>query len=249
MVTSCNKPFSKSTPDKVPLVNNVGIVIPTFNEEKNIGSVLSEIRCLGYKKILVIDGSSKDETVKIATEKGAIIVLQEGHGKGQAIRQVLNGGYLSVDFLILLDADGSMSPQEIPRFLEALNRGGDVIKGSRFISSGYTYDMTAIRKLGNLMMTSCFNILYSTNFTDLCYGYVALNKKAIEKLAPILKSNYFEIEAEIFVKAVELGLKIVEVPSIEYSRKNGTSNLHSLRDGLKIFKTILNPFFRLYSDY
>ena len=104
--------------------------------EKNIGDVLSQLNYLGFGNVLVIDGSSKDGTLQVAVENGAKIVLQDGRGKGQAIRQVLSNDYLDSDALVLMDADGSMAAKEVPRFVEALNQGADVAKGSRFISGG-----------------------------------------------------------------------------------------------------------------
>jgi glycosyltransferase involved in cell wall biosynthesis len=223
-----------------PLNMNVGIAIPAKNEEKNLGEILCRLNTIGYNKILVIDGLSCDGTIKVAAENGAKIVLQNGCGKGQAIRQVLSNDYLSSDALVMMDADGSMSPEEIPRFVQALHDGADVVKGSRFVAGGGSFDITATRRFGNAIMTSCVNILCGTNYTDLCYGFVAFNKKAIKMLAPVLESNNFEIETEIFIKAKKLGLKILEIPSIEYNRKNGKSNLKTFRDGFKIFKTIFN---------
>jgi glycosyltransferase involved in cell wall biosynthesis len=118
----------------------IGVAIPALNEEKNIGNVLSALNSYGYDNILVIDGLSQDGTLKVASEKGAKIVLQDGHGKGQAIRQVLNRQYLDTDVLILMDADGSMSPEEVPRYVAALYRGADVVKGSRFLAGGGSDD-------------------------------------------------------------------------------------------------------------
>jgi glycosyltransferase involved in cell wall biosynthesis len=227
--------FSK---ELYPANCNVGVAIPAFNEEKNIGQVLNRLNNIGYNNILVIDGLSKDGTLKVAQENGAKIVLQDGRGKGQAVRQVLSHHYLDSDVLVLMDADGSMSAEEVPRFVEALQRGADVVKGSRFISGGGSYDMTALRRFGNYLMTSTVNIMCASQYTDLCYGFVAFNRKAIKELAPVLETNNFEIETEVFIKAQKLGLKVVEVPSIEYRRKSGKSNLHTFSDGYKIMKTI-----------
>ena len=229
----------KKLPDSELLNLGVGIVIPAFNEEKNIGDVLSQLNSFGYNNILVIDGISSDDTLQVAAQNGAKIVLQDGRGKGQAIRQVLQNDYLNADVLVLMDADGSMSPDEVPRFIEAIHNGADVVKGSRFLPGGGTYDMTRVRKFGNSVMTSLTNLFYSSNYTDICYGFVALNKNAVKKLSPTLEANGFDIEAELFVKAQQLGLKVVEIPSVEYQRKNGESNLHSFRDGLKIFQKII----------
>jgi len=221
-----------------PLDLSVGVVIPAFNEEKNLGDVLCQLRSAGYRNILVVDGLSKDGTLQIAAKNGARIVLQQGRGKGQAIRQALENDYLDADVLVLMDADGSMSPAEIPSFVEALHNGADVVKGSRFIAGGGSHDMTALRRFGNTIMTMSVNFLWSARYTDICYGFVALSRKAIQSLSPILESDRFEIEAEILIKAKKLGLNVVEVPSVEYLRKNGKSKLHSFRDGVKIFQII-----------
>jgi glycosyltransferase involved in cell wall biosynthesis len=226
-----------------PLNSNVGVIVPAFNEEDNIGDVLCRLNSIGYSNILVIDGLSRDGTLKVAAKNGAKIVLQDGHGKGQAVRQALKNDYLNADAFVLMDADGSMCPEEIPRFVEALHNGADVVKGSRFVAGAGTYDITLIRRFGNALITAVVNILWSSKYTDICYGFVAFNKNAIQKLSPILESNNFEIETEIFIKAKKLGLNVVEVPSIEYKRKSGKSNLKTFRDGFKIFKTILTSSF------
>jgi len=223
---------------------NVGIVIPTLNEEKNIGAVLDGLKSLGFDNILVIDGQSKDCTVEAATNNGAKVILQQTKGKGAAIKQVLNNNYLNADAIILMDADGSMSPEEIPALIKTLESGADIVKGSRFLKGGYTQDMSAIRRLGNKLMVTAVNLLWSTKFTDLCYGFIILNKRAIQNLAPVVESQNFEIETEIVIKAVNRGLIVKEVPSVELSRRNGESNLHTFRDGYRIFKTIFREFMK-----
>ena len=88
------------------------------------------------------------------------------------------------------------------------------------------------------------NFLWSAKYTDLCYGYAVFSKHAVEKLAPVLESDGFEIETEIFLKALDLGLVVKEVPSVEYERKYGASKLHAFKDGCRILKTIIQEFIR-----
>jgi glycosyltransferase involved in cell wall biosynthesis len=223
-------------------ITDVGVVIPTLNEEKNIEEVLLDLKNLGYFDILVIDGKSKDETTKIAKNNGAKVVLQDGRGKGNAIKQALSNGYLVADAIVMMDADGSMDPKEIIDLVEILNSGADIVKGSRFLKTGYSYDMSSLRRIGNMLMVALVNLLWSAKYTDLCYGFAVFNRRAIEKLVPLLESQNFEIETEIFLKALDLGLVVKEVPSTEFKRKNGESNLNSFRDGFKILKTIAEEF-------
>ena len=241
--TSTTKPIrSPVTRIQELSILDVGVVIPTLNEEKNIEEVLFDLKNLGYYNILVIDGMSKDETTKIAARNGVKVILQNGKGKGNAIRQGLSNGCLDADAVVMMDADGSMDPKEIPGLVEALNSGADIVKGSRFLKAGYSYDMSTLRQIGNRLMVAVVNLLWSAKYTDLCYGFAAFNRRAIEKMAPFLKSQNFEIETEIFLKALDLGLVVREVPSTEFKRKNGKSNLNSFRDGFKILKTIAEEF-------
>ncbi len=220
-------------------INSVTIIIPTLNEGKNIEKIISKLRSLGYTNILIIDGKSNDETVNVAKEMGANVIIQEGIGKGDALRQALRYDGLS-DLIIIMDADGSMDPNEIPAFLSPLETGeADITKGSRFLGHGFSEDMTLLRRFGNSVFVFLVNNFFSTNYTDLCYGFAAFKKEAIMKLLPSLKSKKFEIETEIFVKARKMGLQIVEVPSVEYKRMNGRSNLKTFRDGFKILGLIL----------
>jgi len=221
---------------------NIGILIPARNEEKNIKDIVCRLRNLGYDNIVVIDGKSIDATSTVAENNGAKVVPQMGIGKGNAVRQVLSEQYFDVDALVLMDADGSMAPEEIPSFIKILESGADIVKGSRFIKGGCTYDMTLTRRIGNGLMMLGVNFLFSTRYTDLCYGFAVLNKRAIKELTPLLQSDNFEIEAEIFIKAAQIGLEVKEVPSTEFKRKYGTSNLRAIRDGVSIFTRIFREF-------
>ena len=233
--------FKGSRSQKLAIAS-IGIVIPTLNEEKNIEDVILDLKENGYQNILVIDGMSKDKTTSIATRNGVKVLLQNGKGKGIAIRQALSNGYFDAEAVVMMDADGSMDPKEIRSFVEALNKGADIAKGSRFTNGGYSYDMNSLRRFGNMFMVAIVNLLWSAKYTDLCYGFAAFNRKAIEKLMPHLRSKSFEIETEIFLKALNLGLVVKEVPSTEFIRKNGESNLNSFRDGFKILMKIAEEF-------
>lgn len=219
--------------------SHVAVIIPTLNEEENIAEVIRELHHMGYGNILVVDGNSGDRTVEVAKEFGVNVVIQNGKGKGTALRQVFNHQSLDGDAVVIMDADGSMSPKEIPRLIESLDSGADLVKGSRFLRYGYSEDMNLIRRIGNSFFLLLVNWLYSAKYTDLCYGLAAFRKDAVRKLYPHLKSQSFEIETEIFIKAKKLGLNVEEVPSIEFRRKRGKSNLSIFTDGFRILRTII----------
>jgi len=213
----------------------VTVLICTLNEEKNLPHVLPRIPSNVYE-ILIVDGHSKDQTVEVAKSicPGARIVYQPGKGKGDALRYGIKEA--RGDIVVMLDADGSMAPEEIPRFVEPLLKGYDFVKGSRFLPGGGTADMSRHRVFGNWVFTTLTNIFHRCQYTDLCYGYNAFWKKSFEKVS--FQGNGFEVETEINIKIKKAGLKVTEVPSYEAPRLNGNGNLHSLKDGWRILTTI-----------
>jgi glycosyltransferase involved in cell wall biosynthesis len=226
--------------------SGVTVIIPTRNEEKSIAEVIQELSKMGYDDLLIVDGNSLDRTVEHAKESGANVMVQNGRGKGDALRQAFNYADLDGDVVVIMDADGSMNPREVPLLIKALELGVDLAKGSRFLSYGRSEDLSLTRRIGNQFFLLLVNLFWSADYTDLCYGFAAFRKDAVEKLGPRLRSKNFEIETEVFVKAKKLGLKVIEVPSVEFRRQYGKSNLSSFLDGFRILTTIIREL--MYRD-
>lgn len=214
----------------------VTVVIPALNEGKNLSSVLPLIPRWVHEVILV-DGGSTDDTIAVAEEvmPGIKIVHQTMKGKGNA----LNVGFRAAtgDIIVMIDADGSTDPGEIPRFISALRTGSDFVKGTRYIPGGGSEDITIIRTAGNRVFTTLVNVLWRTNYTDLCYGYIAFWRRHLELLSPDCRG--FEVETLLCVRAAERGLRVAEVGSFESNRLSGTSNLRAVSDGLRVLRTIV----------
>jgi glycosyltransferase involved in cell wall biosynthesis len=217
------------------------LLIPTLNEEENLPRVLSNIPPI-VTEILIVDGHSKDNTVKVARElrPDVRIVYQKGKGKGDALKCGIQEA--SGDIVVILDADASMDPREIPRFIAALMNGYDYVKGSRFLAGGGTLDMPAYRRLADRAFVFLEKVLYGAKYTDATYGYKAFWVKAFKDIK--LRTNGFETDAEIDIKAKKAGLRVTEVPCHEEKRFRGEAKLHSLRDGWRILITILGERFR-----
>jgi glycosyltransferase involved in cell wall biosynthesis len=214
----------------------VSLVIPVRNEARNIAWVLEQIAD-DVNEVILVDGNSTDATVITARScrPDIRVVPQEGTGKGSALRT----GFLAAtgDIIVMMDADGSMTPHEIRHHLHFLTNGYDFVKGSRFIAGGGSLDITAFRRLGNRFLLSVFNTLFDADLTDLCYGYCAFHRRYLELLA--LSATGFEIEAEMVARAMQAGLRIAEVPSVEMPRRTGKSSLHSIRDGIRVLHTVV----------
>ena len=147
--------------------------------------------------------------------------------------------------MVLLDADGSTDPREIPRFVEALLAGADVVKGSRFLDAGGSDDITRLRRLGNRVLNEVVNQLFQTPFTDLCYGYIALWRGCLDFFD--VDCDGFEVETQINLRARKANLKIVEVPSHERLRLHGSSHLRTFRDGWRVLNMIGQEWVSRYS--
>src|SRR5215472_13122907 len=152
------------------LYPSISIVIPALNEERNIPHVFAKIP-RDVHQVVLVDGCSIDNTVAAARRAlpGVHVVRQTRTGKGNALAcgfQEATG-----DVIVMLDADGSADPGELPLFVEALLRGADFAKGTRYSPGGGSGDITRLRSFGARTLTTFFNICYSCNYTDLCYGY------------------------------------------------------------------------------
>jgi glycosyltransferase involved in cell wall biosynthesis len=212
-------------------------VIPARNEEKNLPLVLPKIPKI-VDELILVDGLSSDRTNAVARElrPDIRIVKQDGRGKGNAIKCGIRAA--TGDIVVMLDADGSMDPDEIPRFVAPILEGYDLVKGSRFIPGAGTKDMEIYRKLGNRLFVLLLNLLFGGRTSDLCYGYMAFRRDAINRFD--IESDGFEIETELNVKALKARFKIMEVPSFEEKRFSGTGNLRAFRDGKRILATMFS---------
>ncbi len=214
----------------------VSVVIPAINEAENLPHVFKTLPDWIHEVVLV-DGNSTDDTVAVARElwPEVKVVRQLGTGKGDAL--ITGFAACTGDIIVMVDADGSADGQEIVSYVCALVSGADFAKGSRFANGGGTDDMTPIRRLGNHVLCSVVNAKFGARYTDLCYGYNAFWRHCLDKIE--LDCTGFEVETLMNIRVVKAGLKVQEIPSHEYLRIHGTSNLRAIRDGIRVLKVIL----------
>jgi glycosyltransferase involved in cell wall biosynthesis len=214
----------------------VSVVIPTLNEAQNLPHVFARLPPWLHE-VIIVDGFSTDATLQVALElrPDANIVMQDAKGKGDALRCGFEAA--TGEVIVMLDADGSTDPAEIPAFVEALLAGADFAKGSRFKEGGGSSDITPLRRVGNRGLNGFVNFLFGTAYSDLCYGYNAFWRHCLAVMC--IDSPGFEVETLINIRIARAGLRIQEVPSFERERIHGESNLRTFRDGGRVLRTIL----------
>jgi glycosyltransferase involved in cell wall biosynthesis len=227
-------------------LTSVAVVVPCLNEAACLPYVLANMPT-DVDEVILVDGGSVDGSVEVAQRcfPSVKVVQQTRSGKGNALACGFDAA--TSDIIVTLDGDGSADPAEIPRFVAALCEGADFAKGSRFLATGGSDDITRLRRLGNDGFTMLVNRLYGRRFTDLCYGYNAFWRSVLPALrlpgtrtgGVTQRGDGFEIEALMILRAARASLKIVEVPSHEAHRLHGVSNLNAYRDGRRVLRTIL----------
>ena len=227
----------------------ISVVIPAKNEAENQPHVFARLP-EDLHEVILVDGNSTDGTVDVARDlhPGILVVDQTRKGKGNA----LACGFAAAtgDFIVMLDADGSTDPSEIPRFVAALKEGADFAKGSRFMPGAGSSDISRLRQYGNFWLNKIVNVLYGTRYTDLCYGYNAFRRECLSVMdldpgrhggadaGEMLWGDGFEVETLINVRIAKAGLRVAEVPSFESDRVFGSSNLNAFSDGIRVLRTI-----------
>ncbi|MBI3314831.1 MAG: glycosyltransferase family 2 protein [Candidatus Omnitrophica bacterium] len=216
------------------------VLIPTFNESQRIGSVVSAIRDHGYS-VLVVDDGSSDDTAEEARRFGAeVLTSPVNHGKGATLTRGFDY-FLGKDHpvLVIMDGDGQHDPQELDRFLEAMNSpAADVVVGNRMQNpEGMPWE----RRLTNRLMSWVISKLAGQTIPDSQCGYRALKREVLTEVA--LRSRRFEIESEMLLEAAKAGFRIASIPvrSVYGGEK---SQIRPFSDTCRFLRFLILYFFR-----
>ncbi len=219
----------------------VSVVIPAFNEEKNIADVLErtcravELSALPFE-IIVVDDGSKDRTREIAFGHKAVVLWNEtNQGKGAALRKGISQAEGEV--VVTMDADGSHDPEDIPRLVEPILRGATMTIGTRFSTDEGKKSTSKVNLVGNKIINFSIFLLTGRRVTDSQSGFRAIRRSFLKDVGIV--SNGFEVETELLLKALMNGSVVEEIPLDTSKRRNGHSHLHPLGDGLKIMRVVL----------
>lgn len=211
------------------------VLVPAYNEGENIKELISRLNKSPKLEIIVVDDGSTDSTVENVKKTGVkLIQHKKNKGKAEAIKTGFNyilKHHPNVEYVVLLDADMQYYPEDAIKLLRPLeNDGADFVTGYR--------DWSRIpfrHNLGNFVWRATFNFLFGTSFKDTNCGYMALNRKAMEKMVEIIHGGYI-LENAMFVEAVKRKLKIRQVPvRVVYKEKRPVLSGIRVVGGLLLF--------------
>jgi len=214
---------------------NICIIIPTFNEAKNIASIVKKIKDYNLEVIIVDDGS-KDNTAEIAMSYGAKVIKNlENLGKGASLIKGFDYALKNnFDAVITMDGDGQHLPEDIPKFIQRAEQSdGLIFIGNRMSDLSH---MPLVRKLTNRIMSFLLSLIIKQKIPDTQCGFKLIKRKLLEKLK--LDTQHYETESEILIKAGKLGYNIESLPiSCIYLSKK--SQINPLIDTLRFIRFII----------
>jgi len=217
----------------------VTVVIPAFNEEKTIRSVIKSVKPYCDDIIVVIAKKSSDKTRDIVASMNVKWFVDQGFGKGNGMRLAISK--INEGVIVFIDADDSHISKDIPKLVKPVLEGkAGMVIGSRFLGGSeelYGDFNKSLRMFFSICIAQVINWRFSTAIMDTQNGFRAISAKIAKKLN--LKSNHTEIETEMVMKCSKKKYRILEVPSKELMRKYGKSNIVLGRDGWRYLWTVL----------
>jgi glycosyltransferase involved in cell wall biosynthesis len=226
-------------PQAEPAQMRIAVLVPCFNEEAAIASVIADFRkALPSADIFVYDNNSSDRTVAVACEAGAEVRSERRQGKGHVVRRMFAD--IDADIYVLVDGDATYDAASAPRMIDALVSDHlDMVVGLRVDQAVAAWRPG--HRIGNRMLTGFLSSVFGEAFKDILSGYRVFSRRFVKSF-PVL-SDGFEIETELTVHALELALPVAEIATPYYARPEGSvSKLNTWRDGLRILGTILKLY-------
>ncbi len=222
-------------------MSRVAVIIPCYNEEKTIGSVIDSIReQIPTCQVFVGDNNSTDNTVKVSLEHQAIVKRIHKQGKGNVIRKLF--ATIDADIYVMVDGDATYDVSRLPEMLSYIERDDyDIVVGNRLATTYFKENKRKFHNTGNKVVNKFINFLFKGNVSDTMSGFRVMSKRFVKSL-PILDSG-FGIETEMTIYILHKGFALKEIPIKYTDRIEGSySKLNTFKDGFKVMKLIINLF-------
>ncbi len=222
-------------------MDKIAVLIPCYNEEQTIGKVVRDAyAALPEATVYVYDNNSKDRTVEIAKEAGAVIRYEYKQGKGNVIRRMFRE--IEAECYLMIDGDDTYPLEHAREMVDlVLHKHADMVVGDRLSSTYFEENKRPFHNFGNSIVRKSINVLFKSDIKDIMTGYRAFNY-AFVKTFPVISTG-FEIETEMTIHAVNYNLQVENVIVDYRDRPEGSeSKLNTYSDGAKVLFKILQLF-------
>ena len=220
----------------------IAVLVPCYNEELTIGKVVEDFkRELPEADIYVYDNNSKDNTSKIAEEKGAIVVKEYRQGKGNVVRSMFRD--IDADVYIMVDGDDTYPAEAARDMIQPIINGeADMVIGDRLSNGTYFQEnKRPFHDFGNNLVKGLIGLLFKNEIRDIMTGYRAFNRYFV-KTMPVL-SDGFQIETEMSIHALDKKFLLKEIPIDYRDRPEGSeSKLSTFKDGYRVLSALGSLF-------
>ena len=225
-------------------MDKIAVLIPCYNEEKTIAKVVKDAKAILPEAVIyVYDNNSKDRTVELAKEAGAVIRHEYMQGKGNVIRRMFRE--IDAQCYIMVDGDDTYPMEYAAEMVnKVLEHNADMVVGDRLSTTYFTENKRPFHNFGNSLVRGSINLLFKSEIKDIMTGYRAFSYQFV-KTFPVM-SKGFEIETEMTIHAVNNNMQVENVLVDYRDRPEGSeSKLNTYSDGMKVLMTIV----RLFREY
>ncbi len=229
----------------------VTLLIPTLNEIVGMKTIMPLVKKEWYDQLLIVDGQSTDGTIEYCKQMKYPLVIQQKKGMRNAYMEALP--HITGDVILTFSPDGNSIPELIPKCIEKMREGYDMVIVSRYAEGAKSYDDDAVTAFGNKLFTTLINVCHGGRYTDAMVIYRAYKKQLIYKL-DLHKDSSYEIEEKLFgtniswepllsIRAAKRRLQSADIPGDEPARSGGERKLQVLRWGAAYMWEVLREIF------
>ena len=219
-------------------MKTISMVIPVIDEIDGMKMIMPQIKNEWVDEIIIIDGGSTDGTVEEAERLGYKIIHQKTKGLGDAYKLGIEA--VKSDYILFFSPDGNHVPQDIPKMIEKINQGYDLVQINRFGKTSNSEDPGPITGFGNRMFTFLVNVFFGGRLGDTLDGFKIIKKEVLLDLKIDAKGENFE--QHICIRALKAGNSICEIEGDEPERIGGERKMKPFATGIELSKQIIQEF-------
>ena len=217
---------------------STAIIILTLDEIDGVKAIVPKLNKDWAEEIIFVDGGSKDGTIEEAKKLGFEVIHQNNRGEGNACR--IGVQKTNSDFIMFFSPDGNDEPEEIPKMINKISEGFDIVHISRFGKHSESRDAGPIDRFGNRMFTFLVNVFFGGHYSDALNGFRIIRRDIMLKLKT--DAQYLNIEQQICIRAAKKGYNVFEIDGREPNRIGGQRKMKPLPTGASLSLQIIKEF-------